>query len=70
VIRISQRDAVDDIQRVIVRLGGIQLDTKEGVGLIVMTPEQFGKAIEAARTGAAEAVREELARPASTTTVN
>jgi hypothetical protein len=69
VIRISQSDAVDDIQRVIVRLGGIPLDARDG-GLIVITPEQFRKAIEAARQGAAEEVREELMRPASTETVN
>jgi hypothetical protein len=70
VIRICKPDAVNEIQRVIVSLGGIPLDVKAGGGLLVMTPEQFGKAIEAARQGAEEAVREELMRPTSSPTVN
>lgn len=68
-IRISNPEAVDDIQRIIVRLGGMLLPVREA-GLIVMTPEQFSKAIGAAREGAAERAREELSRPASSQTVN
>ena len=68
-IRISQPEAVDDIQRIIVRLGGMLLPVREA-GLIVITPEQFAQAIEEARQGADERAREEMLRPQSTASVN
>ena len=47
-IRITNPDAIDDIQRALVRLGAIPLPVRESV-LIVITPEQFAKVIEAER---------------------
>lgn len=58
-IRICKKDAVEMIQGVVVSLGGIPLPVTDA-GVIVITPAQFAKCIEAAREGAAEAVREEL----------
>jgi hypothetical protein len=68
-IRISQPEAVDDIQRIIVRLGGMLLPVRES-GLIVITPEQFAKAIEAARDGEAQRVRAEMLQPQTSASVN
>ena len=53
-IRITQGDAVEQIQRLLVSLGAIPLDVNES-GLIVITPAAFTKCIDAARKGAIEA---------------
>jgi len=50
-IRIMRPDAVNALQAIIVSLGAIPLEVGNA-GLIIITPEQFQKCIEAAREGA------------------
>lgn len=52
-IRITQKDAVAKLQAVLASLGAVPLPDKDG--LILITPEQFTKCIDAARQGAIEA---------------
>ena len=52
-IRITRPDAIEIIQGVLVNLGAIPLPVSDD-GLIVMTPDQFTKIVDAARAGAIE----------------